>query len=120
MPLFKMTRTICLGMLLTMLSIVFCAAQDSTLDVKEARVLVTGADHKRPESFPGLGDFIGWPGGVERMPNGDLLLVTRRGKEHQVNPADPLLKRPNLLQRWLLASRFPAINSTDHDRKASG
>ncbi len=54
------------------------------------------------------------------MENGDLLLVTRRGKEHQVNPADPLLKRPNLLQRWLLASRFPAINSTDHDRKASG
>jgi len=100
MPLFKMTRTICLGMLLTMLNIVFCAAQDSTLDVKEARVLVTGADHKRPESFPGLGDFIGWPGGVERMPNGDLLLVHSAGYWHS-SFAQPRQIEPALRKRWL-------------------
>jgi len=44
-------------------------------DINEARVCITGADHNRPDNFPGLGDFIGWPGGVERMPNGDLLLA---------------------------------------------
>ncbi len=47
------------------------------------------------------------------LENGDLLLVTRRGKEHQVNPSDPLLKRPSLLQRWLLASRFPVVTGKD-------
>ena len=57
-------------------------AEDRPRNIGEARLCVTGADHNRPASFPGLGDFVGWPGGVERMPNGDLLLVHSAGYWH--------------------------------------
>jgi len=96
----RTTRAVSLGILLMMSSSGVCSAQDSPLDVKEARVLVTGADHNRPESFPGLGDFIGWPGGVERMPNGDLLLVHSAGYWHS-SFAQPRQIEPTLRKRWL-------------------
>ena len=45
------------------------------LTIEQARLCVTGWDQNRPAHFPGLGDFIGWARGIERAPNGDLLLV---------------------------------------------
>ena len=52
------------------------------LTVEEARVCVTGWDFNRPAPFPGLGDFIGWAGALERMPNGNLLLCHSAGYWH--------------------------------------
>ena len=52
------------------------------LTVEQARLCVTGFDHNRPANFPGLGDFIGWARGIERAPNGDLLLVHSAGYWH--------------------------------------
>ena len=43
------------------------------LSIGEARLKVTGARHNRPDAYKGSGDFIGWPGGVDRMPNGDRI-----------------------------------------------
>lgn len=63
------------------------------LTIKQARICVTGHDHNRPDPFPGLGDFIGWPGGIERMPNGELLLSHSAGYWH-VSFAEPRLIEP--------------------------
>ena len=58
------------------------------LTATEARVCVTGHDHNRPAPFPGLGDFIGWAEAIQRMPNGDILLVHSAGYGH-VSYASP-------------------------------
>ncbi len=76
-----------------------CDAQ-SLATVQEARVCVTAADHNRPASFPGLGDFVGWPGGVERLPQGDLVLVHSAGYWHS-SFAQPRQIEPKLRERWL-------------------
>ncbi|MAE63137.1 MAG: hypothetical protein CMJ18_02590 [Phycisphaeraceae bacterium] len=55
---------------------------------EEARICVTGHDHNRPDPFPGLGDFIGWAEAVERMPDGDILVVHSAGYAH-VSHASP-------------------------------
>lgn len=68
-------------------------------NIREARVLITGAARNRPRDFPGLGDFIGWPGGVERMPNGDLLLAHSAGYWHS-SFAQPRQIEPTLARRW--------------------
>ena len=47
----------------------------SGLSLEKARLCITGFDHNRPDPFPGLGDFIGWVGGVNRLANGELLCV---------------------------------------------
>jgi BNR repeat protein len=73
---------------------------ENLLDINQARVCVTGADHNRPGAFPGLGDFIGWPGGIERMPNGDLLLAHSAGYWH-VSFSQPRQIEPELRKRWL-------------------
>ncbi|MCH7728688.1 MAG: exo-alpha-sialidase [Planctomycetes bacterium] len=78
---------------------------DQPKDIKQARICVTGADHNRPDAFPGLGDFIGWPGGIERMPNGDLLLTHSAGYWHS-SFAQPRQIEPNLRKSWL-ASGWP-------------
>jgi len=52
------------------------------ITTEQARVCVTGWDINRPDDFPGLGDFIGWAGALERMPNGDLLLAHSAGYWH--------------------------------------
>lgn len=90
----RMTAT---GILLSILSTA-CIA-DEALTIGEARVCISGADHNRPSPFPGLGDFIGWPGGIERMPNGDLLAVFSAGYWH-VSFAQPRLIEPEVRQRW--------------------
>lgn len=43
------------------------------------------------------------------LANDQLLLVTRRGKEHTISIHDPALKRPNFLQRWLYKNRFGTV-----------
>ena len=45
------------------------------LSASQARLKVTGARHNRPDDYKGIGDFIGWPGGIDRLPNGDLLVT---------------------------------------------
>lgn len=79
-------------------------------NIEQARLCVTGADHNRPDPFPGLGDFIGWPGGLDRMPNGDLLLTHSAGYWH-VSFAEPRDIAPGTRTRWLAAGwplDFPA------------
>jgi hypothetical protein len=75
-------------------------AAEKSLNIKQARVCVTGADHNRPDSYIGLGDFIGWPGGIDRMPNGDLLLTHSSGYWHS-SFAQPRQIEPKLRKRWL-------------------
>ncbi len=42
--------------------------------------------------------------------DGQLVLVTRRGKQHVVAASDPLLRRPSLWERWLWRNRFPRLD----------
>ena len=69
------------------------------LAVEQARLCVTGFDHNRPVNFPGLGDFIGWARGIERAPNGDLLLVHSAGYWH-VSFATPRLFHQETRKKW--------------------
>ncbi len=46
---------------------------------------------------------------VQRVENGNLVLVTRRGKTHSVKADDPRLRRANLWERLVHGSRFPQI-----------
>jgi hypothetical protein len=48
----------------------------------------------------------------EVLESGDLRLRTRRGKQHVVRPDDPRLRRPKWWERFLLASRFRAVESS--------
>ena len=75
------------------------------LSIEEARVCVTGYDHNRPDDFPGLGDFIGWAGGVERLPDGDLLFVHSAGYWH-VSFATPHAIKQELKQQWAAEMDF--------------
>ena len=75
------------------------AGGDEPLTIEQARVCVTGHNHNRPDPFPGLGDFIGWPGGIERMPNGDLLVAHSAGYWH-VSFAEPRLLEPELKKQY--------------------
>jgi hypothetical protein len=49
-----------------------------------------------------------------------LLLRTRRGKEHVLRDDDPNLRRPNWFERWLYRGRFPNLDGTDSERERSG
>ena len=69
------------------------------LTVEQARLCVTGFDHNRPANFPGLGDFIGWARGIERAPNGDLLLVHSAGYWH-VSFATPRVFHQETRKKW--------------------
>ncbi|MCH2200830.1 MAG: glycoside hydrolase [Fuerstiella sp.] len=91
-------RSVCIFFLATLLSPF--ATGETFDDIRHARICVTGSDHNRPDPFPGAGDFIGWPGGVERMPNGDLLLVHSAGYWH-VSFAEPRMIEPALRKDWL-------------------
>ena len=53
------------------------------------------------------------------LPDGQLLIRTRRGKEHVVSPNDPVLRRANLLQRLLHRARFTAIEQQEVGRPTS-
>lgn len=45
---------------------------------------------------------------VERTGKGDEMIVrTRRGKRHVIKADNPLLRKPNLIERIIYRSRFP-------------
>ena len=69
------------------------------LPLKEARICITGFDHNRPDPFPGLGDFIGWVGGVKRLANGELLFVHSAGYWH-VSFATPIVLKEDLVESY--------------------
>jgi len=79
----------------------WCSAEspENPLSAQEARICVTGYDHNRPDHFPGLGDFIGWAEGIERMPNGDILLCHSAGYWH-ASFASPRQFRPELKKQY--------------------
>lgn len=52
----------------------------------------------------------------EVLPNGQLKLVTRRGKCHEVQVTDPRLKPARWWKKWLLRNRFPALGSNGQRR----
>ena len=68
------------------------------LDAKSARVIVTGHDFNLCDPFPGRGEF-GWPGNVQRLDNGDLLMVHSWGYWH-ASFASPRLFEPDTRQRY--------------------
>lgn len=90
-------RFFCMAILAFFTSAKACP-DEGTVD--SMRVCVTGANHNRPEPFPGLGDFVGWPGGVERLPNGELLMVHSAGYWHS-SFAEPRKIEPETRRRWL-------------------
>ena len=71
-------------------------------DYKTARVCVTGWDVNRPDHFPGLGDFIGWANGLQRLPNGELLLAHSAGYWH-ASFASPRLFREETREKYAAA-----------------
>ena len=75
------------------------AAAGEPLEIQAARVVVTGAGHNRPAAYRGIGDFIGWPGGVDRLKNGDLLVTCSSGYWHS-SFAMPRQIEPGLAKRW--------------------
>ncbi len=46
------------------------------------------------------------------LANGKLLVETRRGKTHVLDPSDPNLRRPTLLQRFRFRDRFAQLQRT--------
>lgn len=71
----------------------------SGLPLDKARICITGFDHNRPDSFPGLGDFIGWVGDVIQLANGELLFVHSAGYWH-VSFATPIVLQDDLIEPW--------------------
>ena len=69
------------------------------LTIDQTRVVVTGHDVNRPDPFPGRGKFS-WPGNIQRLPSGELLLVHSAGYYH-VSFAQPRLIEPTTRKRWL-------------------
>ena len=47
--------------------------------------------------------------------DGKLVLRTRRGKEHVIDPQDPLLRRARWWERLVYRSRFPQFDLTGGD-----
>ena len=45
------------------------------------------------------------------LDDGQLLLRTRRGKNHTVTPDDPWLRRARWWERWLYGNRFRSIEA---------
>ncbi len=50
----------------------------------------------------------------EVRPDGTILLLTRRGKQHTVTLDDPRLRRATLLEKLLRRKRFPSLNEADN------
>jgi hypothetical protein len=44
---------------------------------------------------------------AELLDNGQVVVLTRRGKRHVIALADPALRRPTLWERLRLRARFP-------------
>jgi len=105
-----------------------CLAEvpEKSLTAKDARICATGWDINRPDDFPGLGDFIGWACGLERMPNGDLLLAHSAGYWH-ASFASPRLfeeetRKKYVSEGWPVDFEAPtggrtmAVRSTDNGK----
>jgi sialidase-1 len=96
------------------------------LPLDEARTCIVGHDHNRPDDFPGLGDFIGWPGDLVRLANGQLMFVHSAGYWH-VSFATPFVLSEGLQQsyaKWFLdrnhqaptGGRIMSVRSSDNGR----
>ena len=87
-----------------------------TLTGKDVRVRVTGYDHNRPKPFVGMGEFIGWAEGIQRLPNGDILLIHSAGYGHVsfASPRDIRGKTGGFLAPT--GGRSMACRSTDNGR----
>ena len=48
---------------------------------------------------------------VEVRSDGHVVLVTRRGKQHDVETTDPRLRAARWWERWLYRQRFPRLDS---------
>jgi hypothetical protein len=48
---------------------------------------------------------------AEVLPDGHIRLMTRRGKEHIVDPNDPLLRRASFWDRLFYKGKFPDLGS---------
>ena len=104
--------------------------EDTQRNINQTRACVTEIDHNRPDPFfPGLGDFIGWLERIDRMSNGDLLLVHSAGYWH-ASFAQPEQIESQLRQRWTnegwpldfpapTSGRRMACRSTDNDKTRS-
>lgn len=73
------------------------AAEKSSAE--KLRVTVTAPGFNRPQRFPGIGEFT-WPGNMQRLPNGDLLMVHSFGYYHS-SFALPRRIEPKTRKRWL-------------------
>jgi hypothetical protein len=47
-------------------------------------------------------------------PNGQLRLMTRRGKYHDVQATDPRLQPARWWKKWLLRKRFPSLKASSN------
>lgn len=92
------------------------AVKPRTLTPKDVRVCVTGYDHNRPDQFPGLGDFIGWAEAVERMPNGDILLVHSAGYAHRSFASPRVLRGGDNKPPAPTGGRSMATRSSDNGK----
>jgi hypothetical protein len=48
--------------------------------------------------------------GVAGLENGQVVLITRRGKQHTVDPDDPNLRPARWWERFLFRDRFPQFD----------
>lgn len=46
----------------------------------------------------------------------ELILITRRGKLHTIPPDDPRLRKPGIIERWLLKGRFREVEKAFESR----
>jgi len=49
---------------------------------------------------------------AEVCPDGHAILVTRRGKRHDVQLDDPRLRPAHWWERWIYRERFPVLNAS--------
>ena len=97
-------------------------AAEKRLTYKQARICVTGYDTNRPDGFAGLGDFIGWAGGLEKLPGGGWLLAHSAGYWH-VSFAQPRLIAEPTRKKWKADGwplEFPAPTGRSVDADALG
>ena len=52
---------------------------------------------------------------IEELPDGRLVVLTRRGKYHVVRRDDPRLRRPSVWERLWFASRFPRLKDAQRN-----
>jgi len=55
----------------------------------------------------------------DTLPDGTLVVVTRRGKEHRIRPDDPRLRKANLWERLVKSHLFPELDRTQPTPRAA-